>query len=387
MLWTILLLIPCAFAVAFPMTAVMRAIGHRIRALDGAGVAGQVKFASRRVPNTGGVAVFLGIAIPLLLGIVFTWGFIDNKTAHDYFPSLADYWQGIRTQTGDALIMLGGMLLLHLIGLVDDRKPLPAMPKLFAMLAIAAAVCVGTQSRLLTVLDTSVGGPWLSYVITVLWIVIITNAFNFLDNMDGLSGGVAAIASAFFLMAAIVNEQWFIAACLAILTGSLLGFLVFNFPWRKPATIFMGDGGSLVVGFLLAFLTVRTTYISPQGVGIGSGWYGVFMPLVVLAIPLYDFTSVTIIRLSQGKSPFVGDLQHFSHRLVKRGLSRRAAVLVIHGFTAVTAIGGISLASLKPWQAALVGVQTLLILGVLAIWEWSEVRQARRRAKQPQGHT
>ena len=83
---------------------------------------------------------------------------------------------------------------------------------------------------------------------------------------------------------------------------------------------------------------------------VAVGWYGVFMPLVVLAIPLYDFTSVTNIRLSQGKSPFVGDLQHFSHRLVQRGLSRRAAVIVIHGFTAVTAIAGISLASLKPFR-------------------------------------
>src|SRR5207244_10275947 len=132
------------------------------------------------------------------------------------------------------------------------------------------------------------------------------------------------------------------------------GFLVFNFPWGgQPATIFMGDGGSLVIGFLLGFLTVRTTYVSAgvEGPGLGSAWYGVFMPLVVLAIPLYDFCSVTLIRLSQGKSPFVGDLQHFSHRLVKRGLSKRAAVVVIYGFTAVPAIGGVLLARPGGWPA------------------------------------
>jgi UDP-GlcNAc:undecaprenyl-phosphate GlcNAc-1-phosphate transferase len=95
------------------------------------------------------------------------------------------------------------------------------------------------------------------------------------------------------------------------------------------------------------------------------------MPLVVLAVPLYDFCSVTLIRLSQGKSPFVGDLQHFSHRLVRHGLSRRAAVVVIYGCTAVTAIGGISLARLEGWQAALVGVQTLLVLLVLGAYEWA----------------
>jgi UDP-GlcNAc:undecaprenyl-phosphate GlcNAc-1-phosphate transferase len=381
MYWAILALIPIALAISLPMTAAMRALGHRVRALDSGGVPGQVKFAPRRVPNTGGVAIFLAILLPMLTGLAFVWGFIDNKTAGDIFEPLQDHWQGIRAQTGDAVILLGGLLVLHVMGLIDDRCALPAHPKLLVMLSLAALVSIATGSRLLTALDPYVGGPWLSYVLTILWLVVITNAFNFLDNMDGLSGGVAAIAASFFLGAALMNPtpQWFIGACLALLVGSLAGFLFFNFPWRGPATIFMGDGGSLVVGFLLAFLTVRTTYV-PAGEAGGSLWHAAFMPLVVLAIPLYDFTSVTIIRLSQGKSPFVGDLQHFSHRLVQRGLSRRAAVIVIHGFTAVTAIGGISLASLKPWQAALVGVQTLLVLMVLAMWEWSAVRQSRRVA-------
>src|SRR5262249_21853401 len=113
------------------------------------------------------------------------------------------------------------------------------------------------------------------------------------------------------------------------------------------------------------FLTVRTTYYSTDA----GHWYAVFMPLVVLAVPLYDFTSVVLIRHAQGRSPFVGDLQHFSHRLADRGLSRRAAVLVIHGLTAVTGISGIALGSLHPWQAALVGVQVVLILILLALFE------------------
>src|SRR5690606_21905185 len=103
--------------------------------------------------------------------------------------------------------------------------------------------------------------------------------------------------AALFLVAALLNAQWLIAAMLALLIGSLAAFLCFNFP---PASIFMGDGGSLVVGFLLAFLTIRTTYF---GHDPDTGWYGVFMPLVVLAIPLYDLVSVTLIRLRQGKSP------------------------------------------------------------------------------------
>jgi UDP-GlcNAc:undecaprenyl-phosphate GlcNAc-1-phosphate transferase len=118
----------------------------------------------------------------------------------------------------------------------------------------------------------------------------------------------------------------------------------------------------------LAVLTARTTFYNPDepDFALGGGWYGVFMPVIVLAIPLYDFITVTTIRLMQGKSPFVGDQQHFSHRLVQRGLSNRGAVLVIWSMTAVTGIGGISLGSLQGWQAILVGVQTMLML--MIIW-------------------
>jgi len=135
----------------------------------------------------------------------------------------------------------------------------------------------------------------------------------------------------------------------------------------------MGDSGSLVLGFTLAFLTTRTTYTgeSPIGEPLAGGWYAVFMPLVVLAVPLYDMLSVTIIRLKQGKSPMVGDMQHLSHRLVKRGLSKRAVVLVIWGMTAATGIGGIALGSLSPALAVLVGVQTALLLLVLAAIEFA----------------
>jgi UDP-GlcNAc:undecaprenyl-phosphate GlcNAc-1-phosphate transferase len=222
--------------------------------------------------------------------------------------------------------------------------------------------------RLLTLLDHRLpAAPWPSVLVTVLWIVAITNAINFMDNMDGLAGGVGAIAAALFMIATLVNAQWFIAGTLALLIGALVGFLVFNFP-APNAKIFMGDGGSLVVGFLLAVLTARTTFYNPDepNFALGGGWYGVFMPVIVLAIPLYDFITVTTIRLMQGRSPFVGDQQHFSHRLVQRGLTKRGAVLVIWGMTAVTGIGGISLGSLQAWQAILVGVQTLLML--LIIW-------------------
>ena len=146
--------------------------------------------------------------------------------------------------------------------------------------------------------------------------------------MDGLSGGLGAIASLVLMTATVVNEQWFVAATLALLAGSLFGFLVYN---RPPARIFMGDGGSLAIGFLLATLVCRTTFVDTKDASfaLGSAWYGVFMPVAVLAIPLYDIVTVSAIRMAQGRSPFVASEQHFSHRLVRLGLSRPQAVGVL----------------------------------------------------------
>jgi UDP-GlcNAc:undecaprenyl-phosphate GlcNAc-1-phosphate transferase len=269
--------------------------------------------------------------------------------------------------------MLAAMGALLVTGWVDDRRSLNPWIKLAVQVAAAAVMAIWFGVRLL---DLEMLPVWISIVITVLWIVAVTNAINFMDNMDGLAAGVSAIAAALFMVACLVNKQWFVAATLAVLVGGLVGFLVFNFP---PATIFMGDRGSLVIGFLLAVLTVRTTYYDPS---LGGGWYAVFMPLVVLAIPLYDLVSVTLIRLRQGRSPMVGDQQHFSHRLVHRGLSPRGAVVVIWAATAVTGIGGVALGSLEAWQAILVGVQTGLVLLVIALLEHAS-RRAGAREQDP----
>src|SRR5205823_10819178 len=203
-------------------------------------------------------------------------------------------------------------------------------------------------------------------ILTILWIAGITNAFNFLDNMDGLSTGVAAVCTVAFLVTTLLIGQWFVAASLALLLGALLGYLCFNFP---PASIFMGDSGSLVIGFLLGVLTVRTTFL-PKGVNWGAGWYAVFAPVIVLAVPLYDLIVVSIIRLSRGKSPFVGDTNHFSHRLVARGMSRRTAVLCLYLITAATSVAAIILPHVENrFAAILIFCQTLLVLGVVALLE------------------
>ena len=348
------------------LTMCVRWIGRLMQAHDGHGVAGQVKAPIRRVPNIGGIAIFLTIALPIvaIMALVHSplWADIIQ-----YNSDLPIHGQGLRDQTPVALWFLAGLLTMHVMGLLDDRHPLPASIKLPVMLCVAGVVCWQTDSRLLTLLDPHVGGPWLSLILTVVWVGVVTNAMNFMDNMDGLSAGVAAIAGACFMAATMTHAQpqWFIAGCLALVVGACVGFLFFNYPMPR-ATVFMGDGGSLVLGFALAILTVRSTYVDPT---LAGGWYGVLMPLMVLAVPLYDFASVVVLRLSQGKSPFVGDLQHLSHRLVQRGLSRRASVVVIHGLTGITALGAIMLGTLKPWQALILGSQTMLVLLIVAIYE------------------
>lgn len=368
-----------AFLLAAFGTWLCRTAGLRLRALDGPGVPGQRKAPPRRVPNTGGIAIFWAITLPFGLGLLAVDAAPDVLSA--WIPGVARHLEGIALRSRDALVVAAAAGVLHATGVVDDRRPLGPYLKLAIMTGASAAVVLLTeQSRLLTMVDPYVGGPWLSAGLSVLWLVVVMNAMNMMDNMDGLAGGTTCVAGSTFLVSTLLNGQWFVASCLALLVGATGGFLVFNFPWRRAgATIFMGDGGSLVIGFWLGFLTMRCTFYgtpSPEAppAAPAGAWYAVFMPVVVLAIPLYDFLTVVALRLSQGRSPFVGDLQHFSHRLVRTGLSRRAAVLVICGLAGVTSIAGISLPSLRPWQAALVGVQTLLVLAVLAAWEWSAGR-------------
>lgn len=367
MVWPILALIPIAIAVSAPVCWLMLRLGHRLGAHDTEPMPGQTKMPRRAIPNTGGVGIFLGLALPMVIGLgVALLG--PGERLADALPPLGPHLEGIRERLPMAAALLAALLVLHVVGAIDDRRPLGPWLKLGAILVPAGVLAGVFDTRLLELLDGHVGGPWLSIAITVLWFGVVTNAMNFMDNMDGLSAGTASVAGGIFLAAALVNGQWFVAAVLALLVGACLGFLVFNV---APARLFMGDSGSLVIGFALAFLTVRTTYVDTTGSDVppSGAWYGVLMPVVVLAVPLYDFASVTLIRLGQGSSPFVGDLQHFSHRLVRRGLSKRDAVAVIWGFTAATGAGGIVLGSVAPWQAILIGVQTVVILLVLALFE------------------
>lgn len=248
----------------------------------------------------------------------------------------------LRRESDPSLLVswLLGAVLISVVGLVDDLRELRPATKLVAQ---AAAALLPIQAGL------AVPGlpPALSLPIALVWIVGITNAFNLLDNMDGLAGGVAAIAGAFLVAHGVGGHD--VAA--AAVCGASLGFLFFNF---SPASIFMGDSGSLFLGYSLATLSLLGVGARPL-----AGLPILAVPLLVLAVPVFDTTLVTLARLAHGRSPSRGGRDHSSHRLVSLGLSERRAVLFLWLLTALT--GALSL--LVPrLPASRVG---LVVLGVV----------------------
>ena len=307
----------------------------------------------------GGIAIFWTIAIFILAGAAAVRFVIAPGHLAFIDESLAQHTAGFLSRINDLLIVLMAAMILHLTGLWDDQKHLGPFVKLGIQFAAAFTAAWFADIRV----EMFIENKLITTVLSVFWIVLMINAFNFLDNMDGTSAGIALIATCVLMAAAVRSGQVFVGALGAVFIGTLLGFLVFNFP---PAKIFMGDCGSMVVGFFVALLTLRTTYYDPEA---GTKLYSVFMPAVVMAVPLYDFTSVTFLRLKQGKSPFVGDTQHFSHRLKRRGLSDRQVALTLYLATLCTGLGAILLQQADRLGAVLIAAQTVMVLIFIAILE------------------
>lgn len=354
------------FLVSLVATAALIRAGRRLGMLDSPGVAGHEK-GLRAVPNIGGIAVFWVLAAPITLGLIAIAAAPD--ALERVVPAVAPWLDRLGETTPTAIAFLGALALMHVVGLVDDRRGLAVAPKVLAQVACGVVLATWFDVRLLTVLDGWLGwGSWPSIVVTVGWIVVVTNALNYLDNMDGVTAGIAVVSGGLFMIAALLGEQWFVAATLALLVGGCGGFLWWN---RPPARIFLGDSGSLVIGMALAVLTARMTWYDPAATeGIGTAWYGIFMPLAVLAIPLYDFTTVTGLRIAQGRSPFKGDQQHFSHRLAARGLGDRGALAVIWTACGACGVAGLLLGHATSGEAIALALLVALIIAVIAILDF-----------------
>ena len=240
-------------------------------------------------------------------------------------------------------------LLMFITGLIDDLKRLHPYTKLIAQ--IIASCWVVLQE-----IHVSTAIPWLTIPITILWLVLVMNAFNLMDNMDGLSAGVGVIAASFCIWHALQTQQWVVAFLLAGLCGATLGFLRYNFP---PAKIFMGDTGSQVLGLGLGSLALLGTWHqSTRLAGIAA------FPTLLLTVPIFDTCFVTVQRLLHGRHPFQGGTDHLSHRLGILGLSTRQVVLTLYLVSATFGVLSLFLPIQNPMMVA--GV-SLLAIGLLLV--------------------
>jgi UDP-GlcNAc:undecaprenyl-phosphate/decaprenyl-phosphate GlcNAc-1-phosphate transferase len=287
---------------------------------------GHRKIHREPTPLAGGLAVFTGLLIPVLLGLgaLFLFASIDlNPTPAGAPPPL------IGSTTADlfaygfqrrglqlAILFLVGLGML-LLGWIDDRYELRPAAKFIGQLGLASLVAA-SGVRITLFVDQLA----FSYALTILWILTVTNAVNFMDNMNGLCTGLGAIASWCFAWNGAVQGQFLVATLGFLTCGSLLGFLPFNFP---RASAFLGDAGSHLVGYLLALMAILPHYYSSQS----PTPIAVLKPLLILGVVLGDLALVVVIRWRLGRPFYVGDTNHLSHRLVRRGWSRSQAVLII----------------------------------------------------------
>ena len=310
-----------AFLLAFLLTPIVRAVALRYgwvsRPL-------QERWGRRVTARLGGVAMVLSF-----LGTTLLWLPLQQEVT----------------------ALLIGVALVALLGLVDDLRRLPPYTKLVGQLLIGCLVVLaGVRINL-------IGWAWLSIPLSVLWFVLLMNAFNLLDNMDGLAAGIGALAAGLCLFHAAREGEWLVASLSASIGGACLGFLRFNFP---PAKIYMGDTGSHFIGLSLATLALLGPWSrSTQLMSVLT------VPVFVLAVPIFDTCFVTIQRLRHGQHPFTGGKDHVSHRLAILGLSARQTALALYVVSALLGFLGIVSVDLRPLQAAVVWLLVLTVLVLL----------------------
>ena len=290
------LLFVITYALVGVLTPVMRKIAIANQILDLP--TSSHKSHTKAVPYLGGVAILIGVTLVSYLALVFS-----NFTVSNFLLATS---------------VLGPALAMGLIGLWDDLKNLPPLPRFIgqsvAGLVVAAALVLGSN------VANPTGSTFADVLITVIWVVGICNSINFFDNLDGGAAGTAAISAIFLTYLAINSGQAFVAALSIVVAGATLGFLIWN---RAPARIYMGDAGALFLGVLLATLTIRLNPDTQTSIGSFA------TPIFLLAIPILDTTVAVLSRLRRGVSPFLGGKDHLSHRLVRAGLSRKMAAVAL----------------------------------------------------------
>jgi UDP-GlcNAc:undecaprenyl-phosphate/decaprenyl-phosphate GlcNAc-1-phosphate transferase len=287
------------------------------------------------IPLLGGIAIYLGFVLAILV------------TTH----------AAPRQQT---IGILAGATLLAIVGLLDDGGLLHHQVKLFIGMPVAGLLLIasGIRAQLFSQFVLGVPGRALDICFTVLWVMGITAAFSILDHMDGLCAGIAAVGAGFFTISAAVNGQMLVRTLGAATLGAALGFLRWNF---NPAKIFMGDGGAMLLGFLMATLGLK---VRPEGPQSPAAW---LVPVLILGVPIFDTTLVSISRARRGLLPFTSPgKDHTAHRLSNLGLGHRGAVLALYGLATVFGLLALLIPRVSTGAALVLG-GAVIIFGLVAV--------------------
>jgi UDP-GlcNAc:undecaprenyl-phosphate GlcNAc-1-phosphate transferase len=320
------------------MTAPVRILAIRIGAMDAPNL--ERKTQTAPVPYLGGVSIALTVSI-----ITYTAVIASNSTTTT-FP-LASY-------------VLIPALFMALMGLVDDLKGLPPLPRLAMQTLAGVAVSLVLVST--DTMGVAFNNPVLDIGISILWIVGICNSINFFDNIDGGAAGTVVVATLGIAFIAYSRQQELVAALAIVTGGATLGFLLWN---KAPAKIYMGDAGALFLGVLLSVLTIR---LNP---GLTPNWKSLAIPPILLAVPILDTCIAVFSRIKRGISPFQGGKDHLSHRLVRKGLQRKSAAVSLWGLGAIFGCLAIAIYTWPQSAGTQLIIGTLILWITLFIWFWS----------------
>jgi UDP-GlcNAc:undecaprenyl-phosphate/decaprenyl-phosphate GlcNAc-1-phosphate transferase len=317
------------------LVPLMRLVAFRYSILDNPNQSHKTH--SQSTPYLGGLVIVIPITIFALIGPFI---FFDNL----------DYLNRVLTFVLPAL-------LLSLVGLYDDLKNISANFRLLvqSLLALAITIYLMDLGFIIRIFENNVANTLLS----IFWLIGITNAFNFFDNLDGGAAGITVIASSSLFVLSFWTGQYLISSFCIVLAGSTLGFLYWN---KNPARIYLGDSGALFIGFLLAITLLQ---FQPR---VESQFASVLTPVFILAIPIIDTTVAVVSRLLIGVSIFQGGRDHLSHRLISKGLTRRASAYVLWGASSIFSFVSLALYFVSNNTAEFLSVLTLICMGLLVVW-------------------
>jgi len=333
-----LMLLAVSTAVTLAVTPLVRGLSVRADLVDEPGAR---KVHTTAVPRLGGIGIMSGFAAALLLECAgetwFAW------------PRV------LLAGDGQVLGMALGISVIFVLGLIDDIRGMKAGVKLAGQV-LAAIVTISFGLKIDFFANPFGGGRlplglW-SYPLSVLWLIGFANVFNLIDGLDGLAAGVAGIAAASFLALALDMNQLLAAVLAASLIGGLIGFLRYNF---NPASIYMGDSGSLSIGFALGCVSLTGVMKSAAAISLVA-------PLLIIGVPLFDTLSAIIRRKRHGRPIHEADNGHIHHRLLHKGFSQRQTVLLIYAWSAALAVGGYTMrAEVLPWPLARIAVLVVML--------------------------